>query len=287
MNTTFAVLAAAIYFASLAPLAAALAREVRNPGSTAHRLREVRGIDLLAVFGVTAAHAAAFAWSMRGDDGFRFGFAPAVSAMMLLAVAFFAIESVRAPIGAIRLALYPAAAVSVLLPLLYPGAQTAVGGGAGYVAHLTLALVSYGMLSLAALHAVAMVLIDQSLHARGLRVDAGTRNWISVLFDLAPPLMVMERLLFRALAIGFVLLTATLVTGIGFHEHVFGRPLRFDHKTVFSIISWLTFGVLLFGRWRYGWRGRLALRYVFAGFVALVLAYIGTHFVFEVLMGRR
>ena len=123
--------------------------------------------------------------------------------------------------------------------------------------------------------------------ARGLRTDPNTRTWISVLLDLAPPLLVMERLLFRALTVGFVLLTATLVTGIGFHEYLFGRPLRFDHKTVFSILSWATFGVLLFGRWQYGWRGRLALRYVFGGFIALMLAYIGTQFVFEVLLGRH
>ncbi len=287
MNTTFAVLAAAAYLAFLAPLAGALGREVRDPGSGAQRLREVRGLDLWAVFGVLVLHALAFAFATRGDDAFRFGFAQALSAMLLLAVVFFAIESVRAPIGAIRLVLYPGAALAVLLPLLYPGAQTSVGGGPGFVAHLTLALVSYGMFSLAALHAIAMVLIDQSLHAHGLRAEANARGWISVLLDLAPPLLVMERLLFRALTIGFVLLTATLVTGVGFHEYLFGRPLRFDHKTVFSILSWLTFGVLLYGRWRYGWRGRLALRYVFGGFIALVLAYIGTHFVFEVFLGRR
>lgn len=287
MTMTFAALSALAYLGFLVPLLGALGREVRAPGTAAQRLREVRGIDLLAVFGLTLLHALAFAWAMRGEEAFRFGFAQALSAMMLLAVAFFAVESVRAPIGAIRLVLYPASAVTVLLPLLYPGAQTNVGGGVAFVAHLTLALVSYGMLSLAALHAVAMVLIDQSLHARGLRTDPNKRTWISVLFDLAPPLLVMERLLFRALTVGFVLLTATLVTGIGFHEYLFGRALRFDHKTVFSILSWATFGVLLFGRWRYGWRGRLALRYVFGGFIALMLAYIGTQFVFEVLLGRH
>lgn len=284
MRLVLSLLAAAVYLAALIPLTRGLLREVQVPDTAAHGLRMVRSGDLAAVFAAAALHAFALIAEMGGDAAFRFGFALAVSAMLLLAVVFFAIEAVRAPIGAIRLVLYPAAALGVLLPLAFPGQLSGVGGGPAYVAHLTLALVSYGLLSLAAVHALAMALIDQALHRRQA---AGQRSWISVLLDLAPPLMVMEQLLFRALGVGFVLLTATLVTGIGFHEQLFGRPLKFDHKTVFSIISWATFGTLLFGRWRYGWRGRIALRYVFAGFGALVLAYIGTHFVFEVLLGRR
>lgn len=287
MDVVLASLAIAAYAAASMPLAAALSRELRTPGSGADRLRLVRGVDLFAVFGVAALHGLALGWAMQGGGAVRFGFALAVSAMLLLAVTFFAIESVRAPIGAIRLALFPAAAVSVLLPLAYPGVPSTVGGGPAFVAHLTLALVSYGLLSLAALHAVAMAFIDQALHARLSRQAAAGRSRAAVLLELAPPLLAMEQLLFRALGIGFALLTLTLVTGIGFHEQLFGRPLRFDHKTVFSIVSWLIFGVLLIGRWRHGWRGRLALRYVFAGFATLVLAYIGTHFVFEVLLGRR
>ena len=46
-----------------------------------------------------------------------------------------------------------------------------------------------------------------------------------------------------------MLLTLTLATGIAFSETLFGRALRFDHKTVFGVLSWLIFGVLLAGRW--------------------------------------
>ena len=75
-------------------------------------------------------------------------------------------------------------------------------------------------------------------------------------------------------------------SGIVFSETLFGRPMRADHKTVFAVLSWVTFGWLLAGRWLWGWRGRTAVRWTLGGFVLLVLAYVGSRFVLEVLLGR-
>jgi ABC-type uncharacterized transport system permease subunit len=96
----------------------------------------------------------------------------------------------------------------------------------------------------------------------------------------------METLLFRIITAGFVLLTLTLASGIVYSEELFGKAMRFSHKTVFGILSWLIFAALLGGRQLYGWRGRVAVRWTLAGFVMLVLAYIGSKFVLEVLLGR-
>jgi ABC-type uncharacterized transport system permease subunit len=59
-----------------------------------------------------------------------------------------------------------------------------------------------------------------------------------------------------------------------------------NHKNIFAIISWLIYGGLLFGRLQYGWRGRTAIRWTLSGFVILLLAYVGSKFVLEVLLGR-
>ena len=99
-------------------------------------------------------------------------------------------------------------------------------------------------------------------------------------------LLTMEALLFRLILIGFVLLTLTLGSGILFSETLFGKALSWDHKTVFAIASWIIFAALLVGRHFYGWRGRQALRWTLAGFVALMLAYVGTRFVIEVVLHR-
>jgi ABC-type uncharacterized transport system permease subunit len=101
-----------------------------------------------------------------------------------------------------------------------------------------------------------------------------------------PPLLTLERFLFRLIGAGFVLLTLTLASGMLFSEQVFGRAVTFTHKSVFSLLGWLTYGALLWGRWRYGWRGRVALRWILAGTVLLFLAYLGYKIVLEIVLGR-
>src|SRR4029079_15060118 len=95
-----------------------------------------------------------------------------------------------------------------------------------------------------------------------------------------------ENLLFRIIWAGFILLTLTLVSGVVFSEELFGRAAQFNHKTVFGVLSWIVFALLLGGRFIYGWRGRIAVRWTLAGFLMLVLAYVGSKFVLEVILGR-
>jgi ABC-type uncharacterized transport system permease subunit len=96
----------------------------------------------------------------------------------------------------------------------------------------------------------------------------------------------MEYLLFRLILIAFTMLTLTLASGVLFSETLFGKPLAFNHKTVFAFLSWVIFAALLVGRHAFGWRGRKAIRLTLAGFLTLLLAYVGTRFVLEVLLGR-
>ena len=120
-----------------------------------------------------------------------------------------------------------------------------------------------------------MAVAERQLHRKG-----------TLSFANLPPLLTLERLLFRVIGAAFIFLTLTLITGIAFSETLFGRAMRADHKTVFAILSWLTFGLLLAGRWLYGWRGRTALRWTLTGFVMLLLAYVGSRFVLEVILNR-
>jgi ABC-type uncharacterized transport system permease subunit len=62
--------------------------------------------------------------------------------------------------------------------------------------------------------------------------------------------------------------------------------LKLDHKTAFSVLSWLTFAVLLIGRTRFGWRGKRAVRVLYMGSALLLLAYVGSRFVMEIVLGR-
>ena len=145
-----------------------------------------------------------------------------------------------------------------------------------FKAHISIAMLAYSLLTIAALHALLMAVVEHRLHHPAMP---------TVMTNL-PPLLTMETLLFRVIWVGFILLTLTLISGIVFSEEVFGQPLKFTHKTLFGIISWCVFAALLAGRQFYGWRGRIAIRWTLAGFIILLLAYLGSKFVLEVILRR-
>ncbi len=221
-------------------------------------------------------HGALLYAEMFAPEELRFGFAYALSAMLWLTVLFYWLESFIYDLDALQPPALALAALALPLPLLFPGR---IGGA--YAAslefrlHLLLAMLAYSLFTIAILHAVLMAVAERRLH----RKERGALGAL-------PPLLTLERLLFRLIGAAFLLLTLTLATGIAFSETLFGRALRFEHKTVFGVLSWLTFGVLLAGRWLYGWRGRTALRWTLTGFVLLILAYVGSRFVLEVLLAR-
>ncbi|MEZ5739973.1 MAG: cytochrome c biogenesis protein CcsA [Burkholderiaceae bacterium] len=136
---------------------------------------------------------------------------------------------------------------------------------------------------LAAFHALLMATAERALHGRA---DAEAASFAGRYLDRLPPLLTLERILFRMLAIGFVLLSLTAVSGMFFSEEVFGRPFRLDHKTLFTLVAWGVFGLLLLGRRLWGWRGQRALRLTLAGFVVMLLGYTGSRFVLEVILHR-
>jgi ABC-type uncharacterized transport system permease subunit len=145
-----------------------------------------------------------------------------------------------------------------------------------FITHICIAFLAYSLFTFTALHALLMATAERNLHLRQSMIK---------LPDF-PPLMVMESMLFKMVAAGFVLLSVTLITGMLFSEQIFHQPLRFNHKNVFTILSWLIYGALLIGRVRYGWRGRTAIRWTLWGFLSLLLAYLGSKFVLEILLNR-
>lgn len=142
-------------------------------------------------------------------------------------------------------------------------------------AHIVLSMTAYGLLTIAAALAIALALLDRRLHRRR------PLGWLSIL----PPVETLESGMFQALGAGFALLTLALFSGFVFVEDLFAQNL--SRKTVFSCLAWIVFGILLFGRWRFGWRGRTALKWTLSGFTLLGLAYFGSKFVLESILGRH
>jgi ABC-type uncharacterized transport system permease subunit len=213
----------------------------------------------------------------------RFGFAHALSATLWITALIVWVESFFSASRGLFLLVLPLAALTVLLPVAYPGAVLGQATDAPmFRLHLLLAILAYSLLTIAAMHALLMASMDRRLHGE-VAVGGGR---LAHFLDRLPPLLAMETVLFRLIGAGFVLLTATLVSGLFFSEEVFGRALRLDHKTIFTVAAWMIFGGLLVGRLVFGWRGRTALRWTLTGFAMLMLAYVGSRFVIEVLLGR-
>jgi ABC-type uncharacterized transport system permease subunit len=169
----------------------------------------------------------------------------------------------------------PLAALAVPLPVLFAGRGVDIQT-TEFKVHLALAMIAYSLFTIALLHATLMAIAERRLH----------QKQASFVTNL-PPLLTLERSLFRVIGIAFVFLTLTLATGMALTNSMFGRLLRFNHETIFAILSWITFAALLLGRYAYGWRGRTALRWTIAGFVMVLLANVGTAFVLEVLLHRN
>ncbi len=207
----------------------------------------------------------------------RFGFSSALATMLWLALLFYWVESWFARLEGLQTIVLPVAALCALLPVVFPvDHRLANAASPVFRAHFLMAMLAYSLFTLAALHALLMAAAEKRLHSGRL-----TRALAQL-----PPLLTMETLLFRLIHMAFALLTLTLATGIMFSESIFGTAMTVSHKTVFAVLSWLIFAALLFGRHAYGWRGRTALRWTLSGFVVLLLAYVGSRFVLDVILAR-
>jgi ABC-type uncharacterized transport system permease subunit len=213
----------------------------------------------------------------------RLGFAVVLSATLWISVAAYWLENRNFSLDSLRVLVLPCAAVAVVLPALFPGSLVALQDKPGlYGWHIAVAIMAYSSLTIAAFHAVLMAVQEASLHTP----PGGRLGWFAAMIERLPALLTMERLLFRLIAFGFALLTLTVLSGIVFSEELFGRAMKWDHKTIFTMLSWILFGLLLAGRrWR-GWRGRTALSFTLSGFATLLLAYVGSRFVLEVVLHR-
>lgn len=225
----------------------------------------------LTLHGVLLAH------SLFAADGLHLGLGNALSAIFWLTVLIYWTGNFFYRLDGLQALVLPLAAAAVLLQGLMPPAVALPNTGlAAFRFHLLIAMLAYSLLTIASLHVLLMALLERRLHD-------GT---VTHLLQKLPPLLTMETLLFRIIWAGFVLLTLTLGSGVIFSEELFGKAAPFNHKTVFGVISWAIFAALLAGRQVYGWRGRMAVRWTLAGFLTLVLAYIGSKFVVEVVLGR-
>nr|WP_324259312.1 cytochrome c biogenesis protein CcsA [Cellvibrio fontiphilus] len=172
------------------------------------------------------------------------------------------------------LLLFPLSALSVLATLIGHPQETQQALSFSIAIHIVLSLLAYSLMTIASLQALLLAYQNRSLKSKQLTTSS----------RLFPPLQTMEALLFEFLWVGEVLLTLAIASGFYFLEDMFAQHLA--HKTIFALIAWFIYALLLWGRYQLGWRGTKAIRWTLAGFVCLMLAYFGSKLVLEVILNR-
>lgn len=234
----------------------------------------IPGAALLPAFGAVALHAAAHVQGTLAAGAVELHFFAALSLVGLGVAALVAVLSLARPIGALGVVVFPLAAMLLLLYHFGAPYRPTVALDWPIQLHAGLALLAFAALSVAALLAIMLWLQERALRRRQLA--SALRAF--------PPLTMLETLLFRLIGVGFALLTLALLAGVVFVEDLFAQHLM--HKTVLSLLAWAVFGALLFGRVRYGWRGRRAVRLTLTAMTLLVLAFFGSKYVLEMLLMR-
>ena len=249
-------------------------RPAANAQAPAASFNAIEQYGVLVPLGL---HAVLIARAMFAPDGLHLGVGNAVSAILWLTVLIYWAGNFFYRLDGLQSLVLPVAAVAALLPAMLPSVRPLPNTElVVFKIHLLIAMLAYSLFTIASLHVLLMALLERRLH------DGSVPRALQGL----PPLLAMETLLFRIIWAGFILLTATLASGVLYSEELFGRAARFNHKTVFGVLSWVIFAALLGGRHVYGWRGRVAVRWTLTGFLMLVLAYVGSKFVLEVVLGR-
>ena len=211
--------------------------------------------------------------SSLGVEPIRFGFATTLSVTAWLVFTVYAIETRLYPQLSTRWTLAGLGAPAVLLALIFPGTEHGPLLSTWLPLHWALGIASYGLLGVAVAHAWMMQRAE-SLMRSGLPVQPML------------PLLSLERLTFRFVGAAFVLLTLTLMVGLYFTQLLGLYGWAWSHKTIFTVLSWAVLGTLLAGRHMRGWRGRFAVRMLYAAAGLLLMGYVGSRFVLEVILQR-
>lgn len=237
-------------------------------GKTTEQPRSVTVVGGLALI----LHTVAVYIILHPGYGIQLSFFPVSSLIAWLIAGLVLLSSLKKPLHNIFVVVFPLAAICAVLASLTPATADARPYDGGLIVHILSSILAYSVFTIAAIQAILVSMQDKQLRKHH------TRGIVSAL----PALQVMEKLLFEMLWTGEILLSISLISGVLFVEDIFAQHLV--HKTVLSIIAWVIYAVILWGRHQRGWRGITAIRWTLGGFVLLMLAFFGSKLVIELIL---
>ncbi|MDH5546652.1 MAG: cytochrome c biogenesis protein CcsA [Gammaproteobacteria bacterium] len=233
-----------------------------------------KSIVLLCTFVALLLHAWALYATVVTEAGLNLGFTNISSVAVWFVASLLLIAMMNKPIEALGIIIFPVTAIVLSIHTTVPTTHIVLNEARGLSIHILFSILAYSLLGLACVQAILLSTQERNLHNRH------PGGFIRAL----PALETMETLLFQMISIGFALQTMSLASGFVYLEDMFAQHIV--HKTVLSVVAWLVFATLLWGRWKHGWRGRTAVRWTISGFVTLMVAYFGSKYVLEILLKR-
>lgn len=215
-----------------------------------------------------------FKYNLYSDKGLDLSVFTVLSLVSWITAGFLILAAMRQPVECLAIVVYPFAAATILLRATSNQHHYLSELSKGLETHILLSIIAYSVLSIAAVQSLLLYLQDYHLHKKH------PGGFISAL----PSLETMENLLFKMITLGFILLTVSLASGIPYLEDI--QQQHLTHKIILSSIAWVVFAILLWGRWKFGWRGQTAIHWTIGGFVLLMLAYFGSNIVLQVILQR-
>lgn len=250
-----------------------VAAAVRTSSELAHNHGHIRLVSLAGALALCAlgAHLTALLGTTPAENGFNLGVFNAASWVAWIIAAIAVIYTTQRPVASLSVVILPFAAVVTALSMVF-SQQKLVATSPGIAVHIALSLVAYGLFAIAALQAIYLAFAERRLKQH------------APILEFLPPLAVMESLMFQLTAIAFVVLSVGLLLGGFYVEDVMGQHLA--HKIAFSLMAWVVFALLVYGRYRRHWRGRRAIKFVLGGFVLLALGFFGSKIALELVLNR-
>ncbi|MEM7691344.1 MAG: cytochrome c biogenesis protein CcsA [Pseudomonadota bacterium] len=265
MSIAFIAVVAALLYLAAAGLQ--LANALQHSGSIS------RSALVLAILAL-AGHAVLTWFNLLDENGVNFGFFRVFSLLFLAVNVLCLAVLAKRPLQNLLIVLFPLSAVAILIATLGPDTAVSQQFAYGVLMHVGSSIVAYSLLTLAAVQAALLAAQDAQLR----------RREFGGLLAALPPLQLMESMLFELIWVGVVALTLSIATGVIFMEDIFAQALV--HKTVLSIVAWVLFSILLWGHHRLGWRSQTAVRLTVSGFTILMLAFLGSKLVLELVLER-
>lgn len=227
-----------------------------------------------------AAHLFSIIKPLTDSDELSFSFVSLASYVMLFISLILFISTLSRKIQALAVIILPFSVLSLAI-LIFSNTPTDnnIQLNSGLGIHVLVSLLAYSTLMLAAIQAGLLATQNNFLHKR--LKNPNKSKFVQTL----PALEDMEYFLFHLIGVGVILLSASLLSGFYYLENLFGSNVA--HKTILSIISWVIFSLLLFGRWKYGWRGKTAVRWTVSGFAVLALSFFGSKFIQEFVINKE